>query len=104
MESVQIMKDLVCSNPYIDGAENRYKIITSKFKEQLGRWRLVQRPSKNPGSVPKFSGSGKVDKDGKISSSFQDDVAMAFFMNIFLWEQLIERNIPTFDYARVFSS
>ena len=97
------MKDFICINPFINDEFERRKTIRSKFEEQLYRFRVVTTTPKQAHSIPKQTVSGKVDKEGKISGMFQDDLVMSFTMNLYIWEELIFRRVPNFPYQMVFN-
>lgn len=101
LDNVFIMKDFICANPFVD-EHTRRDVLDSKFREQVQRFRVVTTKPKEAHSIPRVTVSGKVDKDGKISGSHQDDLMMAFCMNLYVWEQLMERAVPNFDYQTVF--
>lgn len=101
MGAVRFMKDWVCTNPWIQ-PEERKKITKMKFEEQMKRFRPVTTNVKDPHSIPRMTISGKVDKDGKISGSFQDDLMMAFCMGIYIWHLIIMRQVMYLNYSLLF--
>lgn len=98
---VRYMKNWVCTNPWLP-PEDRRKITKTKFEEQMRRFRPVTTSVKDPHNIPRMTVSGKVDKDGKISGSFQDDLMMAFCMSIYLWHLIIMRQVLYLNYATIF--
>lgn len=100
--SLVLMKDFVCSNPWIPAEKRREKTM-NKFVEQIKRYKLVENERSTPHANTKVTVSGKVDKDGKISGTFKDDIITMLGINLHLWDKLILREIPTFDYASVFN-
>lgn len=102
MGSIRFMKDWICTNPWLSPQE-RKKITRSKFEEQLKRFRPVTTPVKDPQSIPRMTVSGKVDKDGKVSGTFRDDIMMAFCMNIYIWYLIMMRQVANFNYQLVFA-
>lgn len=101
MGAVRYMKDWVCVNPWIK-PEDRRKITKQKFEEQMKRFRPVTTSVKDPHMIPRMTVSGKVDKDGKISGAFQDDLMMAFCMGIYIWHMIIMRQVMYLNYSVLF--
>lgn len=101
MDSVRIMSDMICSNPFVPDENERRTTVLAKFKEQIERFRVIPTKKKQAHSKSIVTVSGKVDKEGRISGSLQDDLMMAFCMNVDIWEKLVKREIATFPYSRV---
>ncbi len=97
MDSVQFMKDLVCENPLMD-PKNRRDVTVKKFKEQLYKLKPIQSKQMDPLTIPRVGVSGKVNNEGKVSSMFNDDLAMSFSMGMYLFDLFLERRIPGIDY------
>jgi hypothetical protein len=98
---VTFMQDWICINPWIK-ADERKRSTLSKFTEQVKRYRPVATTPSEPHSTGRITLSGKVDKDGKISGTFKDDIMVALTMNLYLWEELSLRRVPNFNYKAVF--
>jgi len=101
MESVGYMKDFICTNPWLD-PKTRRQITKAKFEEQLKRYKPVVTNPKDPHSTPKVTVSGKTNKEGKVSGTFNDDLMSTFCLNVYLMEMLLLRKIPNFNYQVVF--
>jgi hypothetical protein len=97
------MKDWICTNPWLR-PEERHKTTRAKFEEQIKRVRPVMTQPKEPHSTPRMTISGKVDKEGKISGTFRDDLAMSLLINIYVGHMLQTNQVPNFPYSRVFRS
>lgn len=77
-------RDMICVNPWLSNPDpaHRLKEAKKKLEFQLANFRKVYRipPS---GGAPKVLYSGKIDAEGKVSASLQDDLAMAFLINAY---------------------
>jgi hypothetical protein len=96
-ESVFYSKNLVVTNPWLDPAK-RHSTTLAKFEEQMKRYKLVQNELKNPLAIAKTSVSGKVDKEGKVSGTFNDDLMFAVTMATWMKDTIIVGTMPNFPY------
>ncbi len=101
-DSVSFLEDMVCKNPFLD-PDKRIKITQKKFIEQMKRFKLVNPEIRNAGNIPKATVSGKVNDDGKINTSFNDDLYFVFTMGMSLLKSLYRREVKIIDYDRLFS-
>jgi hypothetical protein len=99
---IQFLSDWVCENPYTPDKVKRRSETLEKFGEQLRRYGEYEMATKNALSIPKVGVSGCIDKEGRVSGLFNDDLAIAFCMNIWLWGLLCRREIEGFNYSRIF--
>lgn len=99
---VTFIKDWVCASPFVKNPIKRRRETREKFVEQLKRYSEIEMPTKDPLSTPRSGVSGCVDKEGRSSSSFTDDLCTAFCLGIHLWKLLRRRQVPHFAYSRVF--
>ena len=102
MNSIVYMKDMICTNPFVDPSDRRKK-TKAKFEEQLKRYKPVMTTPKDPQSTPKMTVSGKTDKEGRISGMFKDDLITNFALNMYLWDLLLTRKVQNFNYQMVFA-
>lgn len=101
MNAVAYMKDWICVNRWLD-PKTRKQITESKFREQIKRYKPVATAPKDPHSVPKVTVSGKTNKEGKVSGTFKDDIMSTFCLNMHLFDLLLLKKIPNFNYDIVF--
>jgi hypothetical protein len=99
---VSFLKNWVCENPMVDGVSRR-KHTKDKFTEQLRRYSEYAMQTRDPLSIPRTGVSGVADKEGKASSTFNDDLAFCFCFNIWLIEKLRRHQVPGFPYFKVFN-
>lgn len=92
-DSLVYAKKLVCVNPFLEESK-RLSTTKSKMEEQLRRLKYVTNDVKTPLAVTRQTISGKTNKDGKISGSFSDDLAMALMINLWMCEGVIYRTLP----------
>jgi hypothetical protein len=95
--------EMICANPWLDET-NRLQITKKKFEDQLPKYKIVIAglSMNNPISTPRVSISGKTTKEGKVSSSFTDDIAFCISANLFFINMLNMRTIPNFNYEEIF--
>lgn len=92
---------LVCVNPFMEESR-RMTATKAKFEEQLSRYKIIASDSQSAVSTPKFSVSGKTDKDGKISRSFNDDIVFAMSMACWMATSISANTLPNFPYDEGF--
>lgn len=92
-------EDMVCKNMWLDESD-RLEKTKKKVMEQLPRYRitLTGLSETNPTATPRISVSGKVDKDGKLSKGFKDDLIVSLSGNIFFYRKLYEKSLPNLNY------
>ena len=77
-------ENAICVNPWSTKPDPAYKLSEAKKKLefQLANFRKQYKipPS---GGAPKVQYSGKIDAEGRVSASLQDDLAMAFLINTY---------------------
>lgn len=81
--------------------EERWQSIKNKLYEQLSRYRVVQSAVHNALTIAKTTVSGKVDKEGRVSGSFNDDLVFALSMSTWLCSELLQRRLPNFPHDQV---
>jgi hypothetical protein len=96
-----LMEDLVCRNPYLEEEDRREKTL-AKLEDQLRRYKLHPLKSKSPVGRQQVAVSGKVDKEGKVSSNFQDDLATGLGMALGFWQKVLVREFDWIPYAKIF--
>lgn len=77
--------------------------IRRQFSDELRRLRYFQRVPQNAHSQPSLGVSGKLDEEGRPRDGFNDDMAVAFCMNAFVWPLLHARKLPGLNYAALFA-
>lgn len=99
---VRFMENWICKNPFSDASiDKQRETVKAKALEQIRRYREFVHPSSNPSGHQKSGISGILDKDGHKSRTFNDDLAVAFTLAIFLWAKVFMREIPRFPYSDV---
>lgn len=101
--SVALMRDLLSANPWRGAdAAVRSRAMRDKFEQQLRRYRLVHLGNDaNPLAPARMGVSGKVDMYGRTAAGHTDDLAFCFTFNMSLWDTLLKREVPGFEYARI---
>jgi hypothetical protein len=100
---VRFMQNWICSSPFDETpTEERRKVVKTKMLEQARRYKEFEHPSSHAAGHPKSGISGILDKDGKKSRTFNDDLMIAFCMGVFLWMKIYMRDVPGFPYWEVF--
>lgn len=102
MDQVQFLDDWVCANPFEKNAEKRRRVTKDKFIEQLKKYSEYEMATADALSIPRTGVSGVVNKEGKRTDASNDDLCVAFCMNLWLWRKLKAREIPGFPYQKVF--
>lgn len=96
-EALVFSKQMRCATPTFLGTsvpEERLATIKQKLFEQMGRYRMVQSQSHNALFIPRSTVSGKVDKEGRVSGAFNDDLIFSLSMCIWLTRELLLNRIP----------
>ncbi len=101
-------KDFVVANPYererkpfLSDADMRLA-VQKNFVDQLRRMRFHLSLPKTPHATARMAVSGKLDEEGRPRDGFDDDMAIAFCMNVHVWLLLRQRQIPGLNYGLLF--
>lgn len=81
--------------------EEHRALVKNNFFQQLANYRVVPQKAINPSRVSTLKISGKVNAQGKIVPGQNDDMALAFTLNIGVWEYLILRKLTEVDYDEI---
>lgn len=101
---VSFLDGWVCENPLTSNNPTvRRKQTKDKFTEQLRRYSEYEMQTRDPLSTPRTGVSGVADKEGKTSSTFNDDLAFCFCFNIWIISKLKRHQVPGFPYQKVFN-
>lgn len=103
MGAIGYMEDFICTNASLD-SKTRRQTTKAKFEEQLKRYKPVVTSPKDPHSTPKVTVSGKTNKEGKVSGTFRDDLMSTCCLNNYIWDMLLNKKVPNFNYKLVFGS
>lgn len=100
---LQFADEMICCNPWLP-EDTRLKTAKDKFLDQIKRYKIVISgiSATNPTSNPRVSVSGKTNKEGRVSTSFADDLAFCISANLYLNDLLLTRQLPYFNYEEVF--
>lgn len=101
-ESVFILDDWVCTNPWIENVVERKHKTLEKFYEQMSRYQLIELQQRSVTSASKVTVTGKANAEGKKQAGKQDDLFFTFTMNCGLWEKIKKHQIPTMPYNVLF--
>jgi hypothetical protein len=88
--SVFYMKDMVCTNPFLEDPSARLPTVTKKFSEQASRYKFTYTKPTTPFAEKKVTVSGKVNEQGKIGDGFNDDLFFTFTMAIYHTDEVIQ--------------
>jgi len=99
--SVYLMDDFITVNQMHDKKDEseRRKAMKEEFEHQLLRYKYVYSQTKTPFGKSKYTISGKTDKNGGISSSVNDDLAVCFCFLILINELIATNQLINMDYS-----
>lgn len=101
--SVFMMHEVVCKNPWVQPEDVRRRKVIEKFYDQMSRYQLIEMEPHSAATPARVTVSGKVDPEGRMQKGKNDDLFFTFTMNIGIWKEITERNIPTMPYQTLFS-
>jgi hypothetical protein len=111
-EAVLFVRDMVCFNPMAklslaasSGAggeemvrDEMYRLAVDKLFDQMARYHEREIRGLSAASVPRSVVSGKMDADGKLMRSMNDDLMFCLTFNIGIWKKIQQHLVPM-DYS-----
>ena len=87
--------------PVQPDASTRAATMVERFEQQMRQYRIVRLESNNPLASARIGVSGKVGLDGRQTAGQKDDLAFCFTFAMSLWDSLLQREVPNFNYAEI---
>ena len=93
--------ELVTANPYdaATPASERAKRLRGELERQLRAFRRVALLPRSLISLPRYSYTGKADRDNQRSASLKDDLCMALLFGVYYAEQHVNNLLYVREYG-----